>query len=313
MSISFRSGKPIARIVNKGSKNHGRIVYIRDTISETPEQQVKNKLDKLDNSFFKKFKLKAQELNQLRKAIKDNIEPTDENLKEIYDKAQKKINTSLLTELTLKGGKLQPLPSNKPDRIERIYISAPSGAGKSTFASNWIREYKKNFKDNEFYIFSNVGQDKPLDKLDPIRIGIDADLIDDPLEPEELEDSLVLFDDCEVIANKYLRNWVTNFQDQLLQEGRHWRTNVVVTSHVLMNYKATMRVINEATSIIVFPRAGSTYQIKRLLKEYIGLDKHQIKKFLNSPSRWVMITKTCPVHVIHEKGAYIANQEDFED
>jgi len=39
-----------------------------------------------------------------------------------------------------KDEKLQPVPDR--EIVEKIYISAPSGAGKSTFTANWIKEFK---------------------------------------------------------------------------------------------------------------------------------------------------------------------------
>lgn len=314
MSISLKSGKPIAKIINKGSKNHNKLIYLREIASQVPEQQVKNKLDKLENSFFSKHKLKAIEIQMIRKAILDNVPPTDEKLNNIYCKALRKIDKKILTELTLKGGKLQPLPINKEGGIfECLYVSGPSGSGKSHFASNWIKEYKKQFKDNDFYIFSSVDEDKPLDKLKPIRIDIDADLIEDPLEPDEIENSVVLFDDTDTIMNKYLKIWVANFRDSLLQTGRHHNIKLVVTTHVLLNYKATQNVINEATHIVFFPRGGSTYQIKRLLKEYIGIDKAMSKRILSLPSRWILISKLYPMYCMYEKGVFLLGQQDDED
>jgi DNA helicase HerA-like ATPase len=92
-----------------------------------------------------------------------------------------------------KDEKLQPVPDR--EIVEKIYISAPSGAGKSTFVGNWLREFKKIFKKDEIYLFSSVDEDKALDRQDPTRIILDDDLLDDPIDIKELSQSLVVLDD----------------------------------------------------------------------------------------------------------------------
>ena len=53
---------------------------------------------------------------------------------------------------------------------ERIYISAPSGAGKSYFTAEYILEIRKKFgKKREIFIFSRVDEDKSLDDKLPAK------------------------------------------------------------------------------------------------------------------------------------------------
>ena len=213
-------------------------------------------------------------------------------------------------EIIIKDGRLTPLPNK--DIVEKIYISAPSGAGKSTWTGNWMREYKKMFKDDDIYLFSSIEHDKVLDKHNPIRISLDEDLIQDPIHPQEIEDSLTVFDDTDTIRDARLKNSIAGMRDWLLEQGRHFNIRMIITSHLLSNYKMTRRILNEATAVVVFPKSGSgTYQIKRFLQTYCGFDKEQIKKFLNLPSRWVAIYRSYPQYVIYEKGAYIPHDSDI--
>ena len=109
-------------------------------------------------------------------------------------------------EIKLKDGILQPLPNKNV--VEKIYISAPSGAGKSTYAGKWIGEFAKMFKDDDILLFSSITRDKALDKHDPTRITLDNDLLNDPIEPNEIPNSLVIFDDVDTIRDRNMRKYM---------------------------------------------------------------------------------------------------------
>lgn len=207
-----------------------------------------------------------------------------------------------------KGGKLIPLPNE--DIVERMYVTAPSGAGKSTYVGNWLSEYKKLYKDDEIFVFSSVGKDEPLDQHDPIRIELDDSIISDPLNINDYVESVIVFDDTDTIQNKEIRNVISKFRDFLLEQGRHGDITMIVTSHVMMNYKLTVRVLNEATSITFFPKHASPHHIKKWLKERGGVNKRQIKKILNLPSRWVTFYKTYPKYVVYERGAFLIDIDE---
>lgn len=207
------------------------------------------------------------------------------------------------------GDKLLPMPNR--DVVEKIYISAPSGAGKSTWCGKWIKEYTKMFPEDDIFLFSSIKKDKALDVHKPTRITLDDDLIADPIQPEEIPNSLTIFDDTDTIRDKKLNVSLMIFRDWLLEQGRHFNIRMLITSHLLSNYMTTRRILNEATATVVFPRSGSgTYHIKNFLKTYCGLDKREIKKFLNLPSRWVAIYRSYPQYVIYERGAYFPKDDD---
>ena len=167
-----------------------------------------------------------------------------------------------------------------------------------------------SFPDDEIYLFSTIAHDRVLDKYDPIRIPIDIDLINDPLDPADMANSVVIFDDVDTIQKPKLRQAVSNFRDWLLECGRHHNIRLLMTSHQLMNYKSTRLILTEATSVTFFTRAGSTYHVKRFLKQYCGLEKGQIKKILNLPTRSVTIYKSYPNYVLYDKGVYLLTNED---
>jgi len=207
-------------------------------------------------------------------------------------------------EVNIDYGLMQQYPNTDLDR-ECIYIAGPSGSGKSTYAANYLKQYKKAYPDNPIILFSRKPEDPVLDKLKPMRIMIDEDLLDDPITLDELRDSAVVFDDIDTIADKQLLAYIQHLRDDILEVARSYHTTCICTSHQITNYKATRVLLNEATSIVFFPKSGSSHGIKYCLKQYCGIsDKKDLKKILNLPSRWVCLNKTYPMHVLYSFGAY---------
>ena len=113
-------------------------------------------------------------------------------------------------------GKFQQLPNFDLER-EIGYITAPSGAGKSTYIKNYIKEWKKKHKDDDIYLFSALRDDESLDEIKPQRVKIDESLLSDPLTVEDFKNSIVIFDDIDVIGDKKVREAVYNVLNQILE------------------------------------------------------------------------------------------------
>ena len=103
--------------------------------------------------------------------------------------------------------KLQLIPNEKTER-DILYITGPSGSGKSTFVREYIEQYKKVLKDREVYLFSSLPDDPSLDDIEPKRIRLDSSIYEDPVSMEEFANSVVIFDDVDVLSNKQIRNAV---------------------------------------------------------------------------------------------------------
>lgn len=214
------------------------------------------------------------------------------------------------SELKIYDGKIVPLP--RLSMVEKIYISGPSGAGKSRIVGTLIGEFRKLLKNMHVYIISDVKYDESIDKYDVVRVPINLKVLDSCV-PVHLKDSLIVFDDTDTVIDKNTASVIEGIRDWILEQGRHYNERIIVTSHLLIDREHTKRILNEATSIYFFPKAGGTKQIKKLLIDYIGLDKEQIKKILKLPSRWVCVYKTYPMFVIYEKGVYMLHAEDDSD
>ena len=106
------------------------------------------------------------------------------------------------------------------------YVSAPSGAGKSTFIGTVLREFRTVFKGCQVFVFSLLRDDPAFKKLDPIYIDINEDIIDKPLTLEEFrgtakQPSILVFDDVEINQNRHLASAIQTFMDLAVECRRH--------------------------------------------------------------------------------------------
>jgi hypothetical protein len=212
---------------------------------------------------------------------------------------------SIGTAFFTKHGIMHPIPN--PDTREVPYIAGPAGSGKSTYVCDYAQKFKKN--DWDIYLFSRLDEDKSLDKLKPTRIKIDNALIDDPIDvtKEMKNGALVIFDDVDTINDKKQRDAVYKLINDILEIGRHVDVYCAVTNHLINpnDKKFGRTILNECSSITFFPKSGSVYQIKYVLKNYFGFSNDQIRMILELPSRWITLHKSSPQCVLFEKGCYI--------
>lgn len=206
--------------------------------------------------------------------------------------------------------KFQQVPDTTKER-EILYITGPSGSGKSTYTRKFLEQYKKKFKDRPIYLFSSLPLDESLDKIKPKRVRLDSTIHSDPIEVEELKESVCIFDDIDVISDKKIREAVYNILNQILEIGRHYKITCVVTNHLPTNGKDTRRILNEAHTITYFPHSAGG-KIKYMLEEYVGLDKKQIAYMKKRNSRWCTVFKNYPqVYMMeHEVGMLNILDED---
>ena len=284
---------PIAKVV--GGKDDSKYLYF---------DEVQLNIKDLKEDFVKSLELSSEDKKILEKAVKENLEPEEEELVPKYYKILEAIDQQKKKGYVLRsGGKLLPLPHF--NRIEKIYISGISGSGKSTFASNFIKQYLIQKRKNEFFLFSNVDEDDVLDKLKPIRIDLDDEEALSEVRSDDFYDSIVLFDDTDTISNGLVRKFIQHLRDDLLECGRHYNTTVVAVSHVLQNYIATRKLLNEATSVVFFPKVGSNNHNHKFLKNHCMYDDDTIRRLLNLNSRWVCLYRSFPNYVIYEKGVFL--------
>ena len=195
------------------------------------------------------------------------------------------------------------MPNIKNSR-DCLYISGCSGSGKSHYAKTYIECYKKIFPKRKIFLFSKLKEDPTIDTVKPIRIKLDNELLADPITPEELQNSLCVFDDFDALRDGKLKNEIYGLIDEILFDGRHFNIHCIITSHMITNYKKTRNILSEVNSITLFPQSISFKNANYLLRNYLGLKQKQIDIILNLPSRWVTVFIRYPKFVLFQNGCY---------
>ena len=191
------------------------------------------------------------------------------------------------------------------------YISGASGSGKSYWTRFYADQYRKLYPKRSIFLISSLTEDTSIDKIKDLkRIKLTPEFLNDTIEAEDFADSLVIFDDCEAIQDKYMLRKIQGILNQLLTIGRHHNISVCNLTHSACAGQSTKLILNEAHNICIFPHGLGGRSLKYLLQEYLGLDKNQVKKLKNLKSRWVCIYKSYPMVIISEKEAYVLNMGD---
>jgi hypothetical protein len=209
---------------------------------------------------------------------------------------------------------IKPLPAldcketsgNSEHFRECIYVTGQSGAGKSYWIANYIRQFQKMYPEREVYLLSKVENDPAYEDIKMTKIQFDDTWEDDPIELADLDEgSLVVFDDADRIANKKIKDNVEHLRNEILEEGRHKGIFAIITSHKGTDGKNTKIILNETSKVIVYPRTMVKRHLYYILEQYYNLSKKQIKKIEELNSRWVLVNRDFPQYVMYENGIYI--------
>jgi len=231
---------------------------------------------------------------------KDNI---------IYLQSDNKASGDHYARVDLKSNTLEPIMD--PDQRSVWYIAGMSGSGKSTYAANLAKIYRKLHPKKQIYFFSRTSweDDPAYSKIKPKQVKLDLTLVNEPIliESDIESGSLLIFDDIGTIHNKQIKEEVFHLIKDVMEVGRKLNLSLILTSHLILpNEKSFGRVVlNELQNLVIFPHGSSVYQITYVLKTYFGLDKKDIDVILKLPSRSVTITRTYPMAILYEHGAYI--------
>lgn len=244
--------------------------------------------------------ISIKQIKELQKAIEQNKEPEDTKLIDIYNKLvdlDKK-------EIIFHEGELTLLP--RPKKHIRLFASGAAEAGKSTFISKFLDNYRILYPDKKIYVFSDVSSDPLLDKHGVTRIKLSTKLVTEPIQTDFLANSMCIFDDIDSITDKKVKKAVLSLYDSILKKGStHDGIDLIITSHTNTDYQNTRNILINSNFFVIFPHSGGTYQLERMLKLYLGLNDEQKNKILRLPSRWVLIHKHAPNYVMYDKGIYL--------
>lgn len=307
----YKSDKPIAKIIDPEGDNNNKIIYLHREVD--PEKMIDADIFEIMSSdFFRekgdKYSLKITDIEKIYRALTNGHEIHDNGskLEQWYNKAKQHYDEKRIREFKLIDGHFEVLPSLQRNQRDFLYICGPSGVGKSTFGSIYIKNYHKTFPSNPIYIFSQKEEDPAFDKYKFIaRVEINDDwLLGEPLQPTDFKNSLCVFDDIENIPNEKVKDQVYKLKDAMLEIGRSMNINVIVTAHLSMNYKSTRKDLNELSAMVLF-KNGTQYHIQRYFKQYLGLDKNQSQRILNTKSRWILISTQFPMYVLTENEIFL--------
>lgn len=209
--------------------------------------------------------------------------------------------------IQLKNGvcELEPFKTSKR---KVIYISAPSDAGKSTLAGDFMEKYKKNNPKNKIILITPEDQKKNADpcfkKVKFSQLIINEDYCDNPLKLEELKNCLVVFDDIEGLPTKEISNEIYNLLHNILFLGRKRNISCILCNHVIKNYSKTKGILIESDYIIIFPKMANAFIYNNLLENDLKFPKKVIKEIYSIPSRYIIIHSKCPSFIFHQKGLF---------
>lgn len=304
-----KTDHPIASI--KGGKYNGRTVYI-DTGEKSDKKSKGGSNAFLINQIVKNKKknLKPKEYERLIEYLNCDSDSDSENetndnpFKEYKKEYKEKVNR----EIYLNDGKLIPLPTCMKDQTDACFISAPRGCGKSTMARKMMDEYREKFPKNQIVVISKCKDDPVFKGVKGLmRIDIDDEFVEDPLTLEELKDSLVVFDDYDSGFDKEKYEAICALRDNILDNGRKYGCSTIIAQHATTDYRRTRKQLFECDSYVLFPKGGTTYALKRVMMQYLGLSREMFHKLMDLPSRWIYVKKTAmPTrYCIHEAGVIL--------
>lgn len=191
--------------------------------------------------------------------------------------------------------------------IFRHYLAGPSQCGKSYYIANLVKEYIDYTSKPRVFLFSNTKDDSNLDKFKEVqRFELDNEFVADPMTPEELENSLVIFDDVDSIPDKKLKKVILTLRDSILTKGRHNGISCICSNHQLADGHETKTMLRESQFITLFPQFSPKSKIIYLLKSYSNMDDSEIAEALDKiETRYITVFKEVPRAVMHSDGVYL--------
>lgn len=302
-SIGYEPQKdstPIAIV--RGGENNSKILYLHEgTIGSSKKGEC------IDANKY------ASELRTLKPAERTKLivrlsEARDKGLepdqligessigKQLYERIL--ADAKLSKDVSLESGQFELLPSADPKKRDVFYIAGASGSGKSFIAKGIAEYYQKLFPDRHVYLISKLNADPgTLDKMKKPckRINVQS-LVDSYPDLDEFKDCMLIADDWDTFGGAEEKAVLKLIEDIAIM-GRHSNTSILILSHYLNNYKKSRLMLLEATHFVLYPMSTSAHALNYLLKNYIGMDKNDVRD-LRKLGRWICVKKTFPQYIV---------------
>lgn len=251
----------------------------------------------------------------------------DKQNKTLHLNYDENVKSNIKNGLSLNVGSFIPVPDRKKDSSVYL-ICGTRGSGKTTLATHIAKQYNRVKENNKVYIFTQNYKQPIFDEIDNCEIvNLNENCVLSPFTLEEFSDSLCLFDDIHtlgfleivhkipstlrgkpVMKDKYIKHdlskIVTQFRDNIIQNGRHHRISCISISHMITNYKESRCILEEADYIIYFKSCGKMH-VQRLLETYMGFSKEQRKMIDETEGRWKMISKQIPQYIMSQSDVFM--------
>lgn len=199
---------------------------------------------------------------------------------------------------SVEGSDFFKYPNNK--LRDAINIYGISGSGKSYFAMQYCKRYRRIYPDRKIYLVTtNIHDDEIYSNLKIKKLGLTRDIIQKlKFDEKTFENSLVIFDDIES-ADRAISAYVRGIRNMLFLKSRKHHTSILNIIHKGLGGHDTAISNNECTGGVFFVRYNWN-ESKSLLSKYFELTNSQLKIIhaTKKTSRWVYIHKIFPKFLI---------------
>ncbi len=194
----------------------------------------------------------------------------------------------------------------KNEEANNIYISGPSGVGKSLFIRAYIKHFLEKYPKSKVLLFSSKVKDKNLDDIKSIqRVRIDDDMLVNRLTISEIASKstpiMTVFDDIEDFPSKKLNFEINRLCNEVIRNGRASHIYNLYVSHDSCNYNQTKLFIKEATQIVMMPYRANKTAYDLLMEKYLKLNKKTMNQLKNLKSRYVVVNRGRPEYILSDK------------
>ena len=184
---------------------------------------------------------------------------------------------------------IQPIPYMLKGQRTAVYVVGASGSGKSTFIANMLATMPKKKKR---YLFSVQEAMDPAFPKSVKKVKYAKELATFlTLSPEELKDSICIFDDHDTSTDKDVNKAAAALLHSLLENGRKLNIDLFVVSHNPRDFNRTRTMILECDTFVLFPQTNRT-AVTKFLREYFEDDKDFLAtvKAVNDGGRFSFVT-----------------------
>lgn len=316
LSFSRLAGSEIADEHFPVAIDNGKIIYYHDLKYNKLDDLDECELTQLVDDAVEELMIEGldnKKLTDLENKIKNGIRPTHPESLKIYCHIMEKLATEESKYHDPYRKSISLCPTCIPEQVDTIFIAGGNGVGKSFLASKFAQNYRLFYPENRIFIFRAKSFDKSYDgkieglikpKLNRVFLKtllprrkkddsddeesegeqeVEKDLQDDAYL-DDYRNSLIIFDEINIINDKDIRAGLLKFKDNVLQLGRSYGISVISIQHKALGGPETLKEFTECKTIIMYPKRARL-QAKDILIKLKFPDKIIENMILNDQAR----------------------------